>query len=171
MHEGRLPAALLEEPFSLPREAGQSPRGHDPNTSPDGGVVTGAPWNPDWRGEFFVGADYQGFGGRDADPTITQPTDWNSYTGLVVSEPTIEGYGGPLQYLGMDVELRAGSTIGWPTHGQTEPGFDPILLELTNQPGFDVGWQQWWQDSRRMLFVEPPDFSAQTQAIPAAGYP
>lgn len=167
------PEILLREPYDLPFEAGQSPRGHDPNTMPDGGRIRGSAWNADWRGETFVGADYQGFGGADQFVTISQPTDWNSYEGLVVSQPLIPGYedAGMLQEQGMPNHLRAGSTIAWPTHGQQGEGFDPILIELPHEQGMDVGWQEWMGSSQRMLFEEPPNYSEQTMPISATGYP
>lgn len=166
-----LPGVLLKEPYALPQEAGEPPRGREPGTAPDGGRIQGSGWQQDWRGETFVGATYQGYGGPEAEMTnISQPTSWSPYTGLVVSQPMIEGYAGPLQTTTL-AELRAGSTIAFPTSGQMDPGFDPTLIEIPFDQGADVGWQQWWTNGRRMLFEQPLDYSQQTDAISAAGWP
>lgn len=166
------PAVLLEEPYTVPQEAGASPYGREPGTAPDGGDIQGSAWNPDWRGETFVGADYQGFGGTDAFVTLGQPTDWDSYRGLVVSQPMIHGYAGNGLQEETMAELRSGSTIAFPANGQAEfAQSDPVLLEIAFDQGVDVGWQQWNDATRRMLFQEPPNYSAQTDPIPAAGWP
>lgn len=160
---GTLPVAMLEEPYAVPagaEEVGDRQR------------VAGAPWQRDWRGETFVPSSYQGYGGPEAAfVSLSQPTDWSPYTGLVASQPWVHGYAGTGLQETTLAELRAGSTIVWPTSGQTDPGFDPVLLEIPFDQGTDVGWQQWWTQGRRMLFQEPPDVSAQTAPIPAAGWP
>ena len=168
------PAYLAQEPYALPAQYGSSPRGRDPGSEANGGYITGAPWNADFRGETFVADTYQGFGStvQYGLNSGRQPTGWDPHTGLVDSVALIPGYGGSLQDLGMPVDLRAGSTIMFPTSGQMEPGFDPTLIELTNEPGVDVGWQLYGGEvTRRMLFQEPPGYGEQTDPIPAAGYP
>jgi len=164
--------SILTEPYDLPYQQGESPRGHDPNTSPDGGDITGSTWNADWRGQDFSPNQYQGFGGRDGTLMGGQPTTWSSYTGLVESDPEIHGYGGGqwLQEQSMH-DLRAGSTIEFPTHGQAGEGFDAAMFEIPFDSGNDVGWQQWNDATRRMLFLEPPTYSEQTDPISAAGWP
>lgn len=188
MNVGSLPAVLLKEPYGLPYEEGQSPRGHDPNTAPDGGRIRGAPWNADFRGEFYVGPAYQGFGStvQEGAVSVTQPTDWDSYQvagafphtgwpdtarGLQVTEPSIRGYGGPLQDVGMPVDLRAGQDLEFPTSGQQQPGGIPYLLEMPNAQGMDVGWQEWFTVNQRQLFQQPPSYGEQTTPMPAAGWP
>ena len=170
---GFLPVAMLQEPYAQPLEpGGESPYGRDAQTVLDGTTVTGSGWNADWRGETFVPDTYQGFGAGTALPAGGQPTSWSPYSGRVDTDPMIAGYSGR-----DDVQtrtagsLRAGSTIGFPTSGQMDPGFDPVLIEIPFDSGNDVGWQQWWQQGRRMLFEEPLNYSQQTQATPAIGWP
>lgn len=166
---GSLPSVLLEEPYGPPA-GGEQPGSSAPGTSRDGAIV-GSWWTPDWRDDTFVGAAYQGYGGPEAAfASLGSATGWDPHTGRVDTEPLIPGYAGPLQTTTL-AELRAGQTIAFPTSGQMEPGFDPILLEIPFDQGADVGWQQAWAQGRRMLFSEPLDYSAQTDPIPAAGWP
>lgn len=175
-HHATLPAVLLKEPYEEPSQAGMSPRGHDPNTILDGSHFDGSGWNPDFRGEYYVGNAYQGFGGP-VDTWLTVPgtiTDWDPHQGLTVDRAAVisnpANPGDALQTTTL-AELRAGQTIEFPTSGQMDPGFDPILLEIPFDQGNDVGWQGWFYTGRRMLFAQPPDYSAQTQPIAAAGLP
>ena len=173
MLDGTLyPGVLLKEPFEQPYDPGEGPYGRDIYTAADGGGASGAPWNFDWRGETFVADTFQGYGGPEAEFfSISQPTSWDSYNGLVQSQPIIHGYAGTELQETTLAELRAGQTIAFPTSGQMDPGFDPVLITLPFEQGMDVGWQNWLQQGRRMLFEQPLDYSAQTQAIPAAGWP
>lgn len=133
-------------------------------------VVTGAPWNPDWRDQAPLTPDYQGFGGVVAYLNLDGPTEWNPYFGLAVADPVILGYGGSelLQAEPMG-ELRAGSTIGWPTSGQEGPNSEVPILDLANEAGVDVGLQLWGEPGPRMIFAPPPSYGAQTVPIPAVG--
>lgn len=162
-----------EEPYAEPQQHGASPPGRDPSTEANGGWVSGAPWNADFRGTTFVANDYQGYGELEQFGVWDgkQPTDWNSYAGLIVSQPLIRGYGGTLNDLGMPQDLRAGQDIMFPTHGQVQDTNDAAMLYLTQDPGVDVGWQLQFSLSRRMLFQEPPAYGEQTDPIPAAGWP
>lgn len=171
MLEGSLPAVLLKEPYTVPSEYGMPPRGRESGSRPNG-TAAGVRWQPDWRGEAVAVDDYQGYGGPEAAfVSLGSATGWDAHTGRIDSNPYIHGYTGSRLQETTLAELRAGSTIFWPTSGQSEPGFDPVLLELPFEPGFDVGWQQWLQQGRRMLFEPPPDYSQQTEAIPAIGWP
>jgi hypothetical protein len=163
-------SGLYTEPYQVPDQAGQAPWGRDSGTVLNGGGCVGAPWNADWRGEQWTPNQYQGYGGLMEYPAIGQPTDWSTYSGRVDVRPEIYGYAGPLQNMNMS-ELRAGSTIGFPLHGQTEPGFDPVLLELPHDSSADYGWQLWEHQGQRMLFQEPPTYGEQTAPMPAAGWP
>lgn len=162
MNPGVVPAVLLEEPYSRPGVS-------DPDQLAPSPV--GAGWQPDWRGNTFVPDTYQGYGQGAGMQGGSSATSWDPHTGVVQTNPLIHGYEGTQLQEQTMASLRAGSTIGFPLHGQTEPGFDPILLEIPFDQGTDVGWQQFLTQGRRMLFQEPLDYSQQTEAIPAAGFP
>lgn len=182
-----LAAFLGAEPYGSPPVIyGNSPRGRDEYTEPNGGYIAGAPWNADFRGEHYVAEDYQGYGESYQVWSSKGPTDWDGYqiggpnpqSGWPQRSYSIQavinyipGYAGTLQDFGMPVQLRAGQGLPFPTSGMQDPGADPILFELTNPPGYDVGWQlhQWF--TPRQLFNEPPNFSEQTVPQPAAGWP
>ena len=159
---GVVPAVLLEEPYARPGVS--DPDVLQPSPS-------GAGWQPDWRGNTFVPDTYQGFGRGAGMQGQSSATGWDPHTGVVQTNPLIHGYEGTRLQEQTMAELRAGSMIGFPLHGQTEPGFDPVLIEIPFDQGTDVGWQQFLQQGRRMLFQEPLDYSQQTSAIPAAGFP
>jgi hypothetical protein len=134
-------------------------------------VITGSEWSPDWRDQAPVVPLYLGFGDTEATLNPSPPTGWNPHTGLVESDPEIYGYGGDilLQVYGIGDELRAGSTIAWPTSGQLGPNSEVPLLDLVEEAGVDVGLQLWSEPSPAMVFVPPPSYSEQSTMIPAVG--
>lgn len=139
--------------------------------------IAGAPWSPDWRDVAPVTPEYQGFGGEGAYLTLESPTDWSPYVGLVVADGRIQGYGdvrGGSGGVPFDAahELRAGSTIAWPTHGQDDGGAGVATvpdLYLEHESDIYLGAQMWTEPDPRMVFLAPPSYGEQTTPIPAVG--
>jgi hypothetical protein len=132
-------------------------------------MILGAPWNADWRDRQPVTPDYQGYGGTVAFLNLESPTGWNPHTGLVVANGYIGGYDPVQLQLETQGELRAGSTIGWPTSGQAGPNPDVSFLVLAHESGIDVGGQLSQSMGPRMVFASPPSYGSQTTPLAAVG--
>ena len=133
-------------------------------------AIDGHPWTVDWRDQAPVTPDFQGYGGELGYLNLEGPTLWNPHLGLVVAQPYIPGYGGGGAPLDAEGELRAGSTIAWPTHGQTDYSNDiGELVWLENEGDVYLGAQLSISPDPRMVFAPPPSYSEQTTPIPAVG--
>lgn len=140
--------------------------------------IAGAPWSLDWRDSAAITPEYQGYGGQAGYLNLESATDWTPYAGLIVADGYIGGYGDVPGGSGAapfdaDDELRAGSTIAWPTHCQDDgeaASSSMPLLYLEHESDIYQGAQLWAEPDPRMVFLAPPSYGEQTTPIPAVGY-